>query len=90
MTSISVTSIKRQFLDSWKILRSLQLSKSRIPSWPSGRPCEASGRPSVWEDSEQLNIDNMNIPDNRATPSERYSVFRKIMNYVVDTFGEGS
>jgi len=27
----------------------------------------------------------MNRPDNRATPSRRYSVFEKILNYTADT-----
>jgi len=54
---------RRQFPDSWKILHSLQLSKSQILSWPSGRPSEASGRPSIREDSEHLIIDRMNRSD---------------------------
>jgi hypothetical protein len=81
---------RRQFSDSRKILRSLQLSKSWILSWPSKRASEASRRPSFREDSKQLSIDSMNHPDDRATSSERYSVFEKILNYAADTFGEDS
>jgi hypothetical protein len=40
---------RRQFLDSKKILRSLQLSKNWIPSWSSRQPSEAFGRSSVFE-----------------------------------------
>jgi len=45
---------------------------------------------SVPEDSKQFSIDNMNRMNDRATPSECYSVFEKILNYVADTFGEDS
>jgi hypothetical protein len=44
---ISVTSVKKEFLDSKKTLRSLQLSKSRIPSLSSERPSETRGHSSV-------------------------------------------
>jgi hypothetical protein len=79
---------RRKFLDSSKILHNLQLSKSWIPNWPYGRPSDASGRPLVREDFEQLSIDSMNRLDDRATSSGRYFVFEKILNYAADTFGE--
>jgi hypothetical protein len=82
---------RRLFPDSWKTLRSLQLSKSQIPSWPSGRPNGSVQTPiSVREDSEQLIIDSLNRLDDRATPSRRYLVFEKILNYAADMFGEDS
>jgi len=40
---ISVTSIKKEFLDSKKTLQSLQLSKSQITSLSSERPSETPG-----------------------------------------------
>jgi hypothetical protein len=51
---------------------------------------EAFECPSAREDFEQLSIDSMNRPDDRVTPSERYSMFKKILNYVVDMFVEDS
>jgi len=67
---ISVSQASRkQFLDSWEILCSLQLSKSWIPSWLFERPREVSGRPPVREDSKQLSIDSMIRPDDKATSS---------------------
>jgi len=40
---ISVTRVKKEFLDSKKTLQSLQLSKSQIPSLSSERPSETPG-----------------------------------------------
>jgi hypothetical protein len=76
---------RRQFPDSWKVLRSLQINKSWILSWLSGRPSEASRRPSVWKDFEQLSIDCMICSEDRATSSGLYLVFEKILNYATDT-----
>jgi hypothetical protein len=51
---------------------------------------EASRRSSVRENSEQLSIDSMNRPDDRAIPFGHYLVFEKILNYAADMFGEDS
>jgi hypothetical protein len=53
---ISVISIQKECLDCKKILQSLQLSKSRIPSLSSERPSETPGHLSV----SNINNDSFN------------------------------
>jgi hypothetical protein len=76
MTSTSVTSIKKaisRLLEDSAQFTTQQKSESQLI---------------VREDFEQLSIDSINRPDDRATSSKHYSLFEKILNYAADMFGE--
>jgi hypothetical protein len=68
---ISVTSVKKECLDSKKTLQSLQLKKSRIPSLSSERPNEMP---------RHLSVSNIN---NDAFKSGVQSIFRSLLQRYV-------
>jgi len=79
---ISVTSVKKEFLDSKKTLQSLQLSKIQIPSLSSERPSEMPGHSLVsniindafnqgFSQFSEVFFKDMFLQDSAQIPSQR-------------------